>query len=46
MKVTFNGTPLTLEGNQVKVGDIAPDFTVVGNDLNPVKFSDIEGKKY
>lgn len=45
MKVTFNGAPLTLEGNQVKVGDIAPDFTVVGNDLNPVKFSDIEGKK-
>ena len=45
MKVTFNGAPLTLEGNQVKVGDIAPDFTVVGNDLNPVNFSDIEGKK-
>lgn len=45
MKVTFNGAPLTLEGNQAKVGDIAPDFTVVGNDLNPVKFSDIEGKK-
>ncbi|CEP80241.1 thiol peroxidase [Paraclostridium sordellii] len=45
MKVTFNGAPLTLEGNQVKVGDIAPDFTVVGNDLNTVKFSDIEGKK-
>ncbi|CEN81437.1 redoxin domain-containing protein [[Clostridium] sordellii] len=45
MKVTFNGAPLTLEGNQVKVGDIAPDFTVVGNDLNHVKFSDIEGKK-
>ncbi|MFR3558430.1 MAG: thiol peroxidase [Paraclostridium sordellii] len=45
MKVTFNGALLTLEGNQVKVGDIAPDFTVVGNDLNPVKFSDIEGKK-
>lgn len=45
MKVTFQGAPLTLEGTQVKVGDIAPDFTVVGNDLNPIKFSDIKGKK-
>lgn len=45
MKVTFQGAPLTLEGTQVKVGDLAPDFTVVGNDLNPIKFSDIKGKK-
>lgn len=45
MKVTFQGAPLTLEGTQVKVGDSAPDFTVVGNDLNPIKFSDIKGKK-
>ena len=45
MKVTFQGAPLTLEGTQIKVGDLAPDFTVVGNDLNPVKFSDIKGKK-
>lgn len=45
MQVTFQGAPLTLEGNQVKVGDVAPNFTVVGNDLNPIKFSDIKGKK-
>lgn len=45
MQVTFQGAPLTLEGNQVKVGDVAPDFTVVGNDLNPIKFSEIKGKK-
>lgn len=45
MKVTFQGAPLTLEGTQIKVGDLAPDFTVVGNDLNPIKFSDIKGKK-
>lgn len=45
MQVTFQGAPLTLEGNQVKVGDAAPDFTVVGNDLNPIKFSEIKGKK-
>lgn len=45
MKVTFSGAPLTLEGNQVKVGDVAPDFTVVGNDLSPIKFSETKGKK-
>ena len=45
MKVTFQGAPLTLEGIQVKVGDTAPDFTVVGNDLNPVKLSDTNGKR-
>lgn len=45
MQVTFQGAPLTLEGNVVKVGDVAPDFTVVGNDLNPIKFSEIKGKK-
>ena len=45
MKVTFQGGPLTLEGTQVKVGDNAPDFTVVGNDLNPIKFSETKGKR-
>ena len=45
MKVTFQGNPLTLEGTQVKVGDNAPDFTVVGNDLNPIKFSETKGKR-
>jgi len=45
MKVTFQGNPLTLEGTQVKVGDTAPDFTVVDNDLNPFKLSDTKGKR-
>ena len=45
MKVTFQGNPLTLEGTQVKVGDNAPDFTVVNNDLNPLKLSDTKGKR-
>lgn len=45
MEVTFNGKPLTLEGSQVKVGQLAPDFTVIGNDLKPIKFSEIKGKK-
>ena len=45
MKVTFQGNPLTLEGVQVKVGDNAPDFTVVSNDLNPVSLNDTKGKR-
>ena len=45
MKVTFQGNPLTLEGVQVKVGDNAPNFTVVNNDLNPVSLSDTKGKR-
>ncbi len=45
MKVTFQGNPLTLEGTQVKVGDTAPDFTVINNDLNSLKLSDTKGKR-
>ena len=37
MKVTFQGNPITLKGNQIKVGDDAPDFTLVDNDLNSFK---------
>lgn len=45
MQVTFQGSPLTLKGTQVKVGDNAPDFTVIDNDLKPVKLSDTKGKR-
>lgn len=45
MKVTFQGNPLTLKGTKVKVGDMAPDFTVVDNDLNPLNLSDTKGKR-
>lgn len=43
--ITFQGNPLTLLGNVVKVGDAAPDFTVLGNDLKAVRISDYKGKK-
>ncbi len=43
-KITFKGNPLTLLGEEVKVGDKAPDFTLVGADLSPVKLSDYAGK--
>jgi thiol peroxidase len=42
--VTMKGNPLTLVGNPVKVGDKAPDFEVLTNDLSPVKLSSFAGK--
>lgn len=42
--ITMKGNPLTLTGTEVKVGQKAPDFTVVGNDLSPVKLSSFSGK--
>ena len=42
--ITMRGNPLTLIGNEVKVGDVAPDFVVLDNNLSPVKFSSFRGK--
>jgi len=42
--VTMKGNPLTLSGNPVKVGEPAPDFEVVANDLSEVKLSSFLGK--
>lgn len=42
--VTFQGNPLTLTSRPPKVGDPAPDFEVLSNDLSPVKLSDLKGK--
>jgi thiol peroxidase len=42
--ITMRGNPLTLVGNQVKVGDAAPDFTVIDNNLAPVKFLSYRSK--
>jgi len=43
-KVTFQGNPVTLIGNETKKGDDAPDFTVINNELKPVSLSDFSGK--
>lgn len=40
----FGPIKATLIGDEVKPGEKAKDFTVVGNDLKPVKFSDYDGK--
>lgn len=42
--VTFQGNPMTLIGEEVSVGQQAPDFRVVDNGLNPVSLSDFAGK--
>jgi thioredoxin-dependent peroxiredoxin len=42
--ITFGGNPLTLVGTMVKVGDIAPDFTLLNADLSPFNFSATAGK--
>ncbi|CAD7289777.1 Thiol peroxidase [Campylobacter majalis] len=43
-EVTFQGGPLTILGDKIKVGDKAPDFTILANDLSPIKLSDYAGK--
>src|SRR4029453_4069447 len=44
--VTFKGTPLTLAGEAIKVGQPAPDFTLHYFDggLKTIKLSDLKGK--
>ncbi|MBN2032821.1 MAG: thiol peroxidase [Deltaproteobacteria bacterium] len=42
--VTMKGNPLTLLGATLKVGDKAPDFFVVNNDLAPAGLSSYSGK--
>jgi thiol peroxidase len=42
--ITMRGNPLTLIGNEIKVGDVAPDFVVLDNNLSPIKFSSFRGK--
>jgi thioredoxin-dependent peroxiredoxin len=41
--ITFGGNPVTLLGSEVKVGDKAPNFTVLANDLSPVTWEDSKG---
>ena len=43
-KVSAKGNPIMLVGNEVKAGDIAPDFIVVDKGLAPRSLKDYEGK--
>jgi thioredoxin-dependent peroxiredoxin len=42
--VTMRGNPLTLTGNEVKVGDKAPEFTALDNGMAPAGLKDFAGK--
>ncbi|GEQ05407.1 thiol peroxidase [Staphylococcus gallinarum] len=44
-QITFKQEPMTLSGSQVNEGDVAPDFTVLDNDLNAVNLSTYDGQK-
>jgi thioredoxin-dependent peroxiredoxin len=43
-KIIFGGNSVALFGNEVKVGDKAPEFNVIDNGLKTVKLSDFKGK--
>ncbi len=43
--VTLKGNPVTLTGNDVVIGQSAPDCTLVANDLSEFKLSSLKGKK-
>jgi len=42
--VTFKGNKMTLAGTEVKAGDKAPDFRVIGKDLTEAALKDFSGK--
>jgi len=43
-KITFKGSPLTLVGRQINIGNSAPDFRVVTKDLKEASLSDFKDK--
>lgn len=42
-KVTFKGNPVTLVGPELRVGDAAPNFSVVDNGMGGVTLASYEG---
>ena len=44
-KITLKGNEINTIGNLPKVGDVAPEFVLVKNDLGQAKLSDYKGKK-
>lgn len=45
MKVCFKGSEVTLQGHHVEVGETAPDFNVVNQNLETVDASKFKGKR-
>lgn len=44
-QVTFKGNPVNTNGQLPSVGEMAPDFKLVGSDLNELSLADYKGKK-
>jgi len=42
--IALHGNPLTLAGNEMRVGDKAPDFAVLNGDLKEIGLKDFAGK--
>ena len=42
--ITWRGNPLPLLGKELQPGELAPDFEVLDNNLQPVKLSNYRGK--
>jgi thioredoxin-dependent peroxiredoxin len=42
--VTMRGNPMTLVGPELKTGQKAPNFTLVGKDMKPMTLDDFKGK--
>lgn len=43
-QITSGGNPVTLLGEEIKVGDKAPDFIALNTDMSPFKFSELDKK--
>lgn len=43
-KITFKGSPLTLIGRELKIGDNAPEFNVLSNDMKEIHLAEFRGK--
>ena len=44
MDITFGGNKVNLEGKEIKVGDMAPEFKAVKRDLSDFNSEDLKGK--
>ena len=41
--ITFGGNAINILGKEIKVGDTAPDFVAVNNDLSPFESKELNG---
>ncbi|HSP47391.1 MAG TPA: redoxin domain-containing protein, partial [Clostridiaceae bacterium] len=45
MEYTFGGSPVTLYGDTLKVGDVFPEFTLTDSSLKDVNSEDLSGPR-